>query len=88
MDTPVRLPALQQVGVNQHSPAEAKIALLNNAKKQGMLVGQNQRRRTTCSDVDASMSAPFGWNKNQKDSEKGYEDRKPHAREWGVERFI
>jgi superfamily II DNA or RNA helicase/very-short-patch-repair endonuclease len=30
MDAPVRLPALQQAGVNQHSPAEAKIALFRS----------------------------------------------------------
>jgi superfamily II DNA or RNA helicase/very-short-patch-repair endonuclease len=30
MDTLVRLPALQQAGVNQHSPAEAKIALFRS----------------------------------------------------------
>ena len=30
MDALVRLPALQQVGVNQHSPAEAKIALFRS----------------------------------------------------------
>jgi len=30
MDAPVRLPALQQAGVNQHSPAEAKIVLFRS----------------------------------------------------------
>src|SRR5208337_990127 len=30
MDTPVRLPALQQAGVNQHSTAEAKIVLFRS----------------------------------------------------------
>jgi hypothetical protein len=30
MDTLVRLPALQQAGVNQHSPAEVKIALFRS----------------------------------------------------------
>ena len=30
MDAPIRLPALQQAGVNQHSPAEAKIVLFRS----------------------------------------------------------
>lgn len=30
MDAPVRLPALQQAGVNQHSRAEAKIVLFRS----------------------------------------------------------